>query len=315
MPLISVLMSNYNTNEDYLREAINSILAQTVQDFEFIMIDDASTDDSVTVLESYLSDKRFKLLKNDKNMGLAYSLNKGLKVSNGKYIARADSDDIYLPRRFEEQVNWMDTHPDFIVCGTWTERFGSGSGMYTKIINSQEEYRIRLLFGNNPAIPHTSAIFSHELLNQNNLSYDEKYLCAQDYRMWVDCSKVSKLSILQEVLSRVRINPRGISVARVSEQNKFSRMIMEDQLKDLHLSMDDSIYNIHNNMLSRYDSVDDELREWMRAIILANDCYRVYDSHILKQTLTSNWKKRIRNSIKNNHNIISTLQNLKRINL
>ena len=103
---ISVLMSVYN-GEKYLREAIDSILNQTFTNFEFIIIDDASTDDSNAIIKKY-TDKRIKLVENPQNMGLTKSLNRGLKISLGKYIARLDSDDLAFPNRLKEQYEFME---------------------------------------------------------------------------------------------------------------------------------------------------------------------------------------------------------------
>ena len=104
--LISVVMSNYNTDEEYLRAAIESVLNQTYENFEFIIVDDCSTNNSVDVIESY-SDKRIKLIKNKGNMGLTKSLNIAIKAAKGEFIARMDADDIALPQRFEKQIEFL----------------------------------------------------------------------------------------------------------------------------------------------------------------------------------------------------------------
>src|SRR3989338_10709157 len=114
---ISVIMSVYN-GMPYLPEAVKSILNQTYKNFEFIIIDDASTDQSTKYLR-FLKDKRIKLIKNSKNLGLAASLNKALKFAKGEYIARMDADDISLPKRFEKQVKFFKKHPSVDICGTW----------------------------------------------------------------------------------------------------------------------------------------------------------------------------------------------------
>ena len=102
--LVSVIMGNYNTPVSYLRESIDSILAQTYTDFELIIVDDASTDDSPAVLESY-DDPRIRILYNEENLGLAKSLNRALDICRGEFVARMDSDDICLPERFEKQAD------------------------------------------------------------------------------------------------------------------------------------------------------------------------------------------------------------------
>ena len=128
MPRISVIMPAYNA-EKYIREAIDSILAQTYTDFEFIIIDDASTDATASIVESY-SDERIRFFRNEHNMGVANTLNRGLDLAVGEYIARMDSDDISLPERFAKQVEFMDTHTDVIVCGSNAIVFGDGINEY-----------------------------------------------------------------------------------------------------------------------------------------------------------------------------------------
>jgi glycosyltransferase involved in cell wall biosynthesis len=107
-PKVTVLMSVYN-GEEHLREAIDSILNQTYKNFEFLIIDDGSTDGSVNIIRSYL-DPRIRLIKNKKNIGITRSLNKGLKLARGEYIARMDDDDIAFPERLEKQVRFLNEH-------------------------------------------------------------------------------------------------------------------------------------------------------------------------------------------------------------
>src|SRR5258707_849690 len=116
-PRVSVVMSVYN-GEKYLGEAVDSILAQTFTDFEFIIIDDGSEDRSPELIEAYV-DSRISFLRNEKNVGLTRSLNKGLQVASGEYIARMDCDDVSLPDRFAKQVAFMDANSGVGACGTW----------------------------------------------------------------------------------------------------------------------------------------------------------------------------------------------------
>ena len=115
MPKVSVLMPVYNTKEEYLREAIESILNQTFTDFEFIIINDGSTNNAEEVIKSY-KDSRIKYYRQE-NHGLIYTLNYGLSLCNGEYIARMDSDDISLPFRFEKQIEVLDKNPNIGIVG------------------------------------------------------------------------------------------------------------------------------------------------------------------------------------------------------
>ena len=123
---ISVIMPTYNTELSILKEAVESILTQTVPDFEFIIIDDGSANGSDEYLNS-LRDERIRIIRNPQNIGITKSLNIGLKEATGKYIARMDADDISMPTRFEKQYAYMESHPDVVMCGSWMEDFGQST--------------------------------------------------------------------------------------------------------------------------------------------------------------------------------------------
>ena len=131
--LISVIMPNYNTSVEYLSLAVDSILSQTYENFEFIIIDDCSTDESVDYLAS-ITDPRVRVIRNDVNRGITASLNVALDNARGDYIARMDSDDVSLPERFEKQIAFMEANPDVIVCGTWIQSFGGADYIQKRII-------------------------------------------------------------------------------------------------------------------------------------------------------------------------------------
>lgn len=118
-PKISVIMSVYN-GMPYLKEAVQSILKQTFKDFEFIVVNDASTDDSWQYLKG-LNDKRIKLIINEKNLGLATSLNDGIKIAKGNFIARMDADDVSKPDRLEVQYKFLTKNPEIDLCGSWAD--------------------------------------------------------------------------------------------------------------------------------------------------------------------------------------------------
>ena len=115
-PKITVLLTVYN--RESISKTIESILSQTYQDFELLIIDNASTDKTQSIIKSY-SDKRIRLYINEKNMGQTYSLNRGLALARGEYIARIDADDICLPKRLEIQADFLDKNPEFGFCGSW----------------------------------------------------------------------------------------------------------------------------------------------------------------------------------------------------
>lgn len=180
-PKISVVMPVYNA-EKYLREAMDSILSQTYTDFEFIIIDDGSVDTSPEIVRSY-DDARIRFYQNEHNMGVAATLNRGLDLAEGEYIARMDSDDISLPERFARQMEYMDAHPECIICGSNLILLEKGKD--TTIFKYSErdaEIRADLIF--NCAFAHPSVMFNAALICEHNLRYDLSYEKAEDYELW-----------------------------------------------------------------------------------------------------------------------------------
>ena len=152
MPKISVIMGVYNiTDKNVLSKSINSILNQTFTDFEFIICDDGSNDNTLEVVKEVCNnDKRVIFLKNEKNMGLAYVLNKCLKHSNGEYIARMDADDESTLDRFEKQVKFLDENPNYGVVTSNADVF-DGDVIWKEFIYSEEITKEDFLF-NNPIV-------------------------------------------------------------------------------------------------------------------------------------------------------------------
>jgi len=179
-------MSVYN-GAKFLAEAIDSILAQTFTDFEFIIIDDASTDDSLQVINSY-KDARIIVVQNTKNLGLTKSLNIGIAKAKGKYIARMDSDDISLPKRLEKQFGFMEEHLEFAFCGTRAKTIndvGKEISFFKPPTDSSKILAL-LLFKN--CFFHSSLIIRTEKLSQVS-GYNQNYKYAQDYRLYLELFK------------------------------------------------------------------------------------------------------------------------------
>lgn len=292
--LISVVMTNYNTPEIFLREAIDSVLQQTYSNFEFIIVDDCSTDGSLDVIKSYI-DNRIVILENENNIGLTKSLNKALNVAKGEFIARMDSDDICDLQRFEKQMTFLKNKKDVIVCGTWAKLFGNWEEeMHTRDtvcreIPTKEIYRVMLMFGNYPNIVHSSAMFNHKKLKENGIKYNEEYIYAQDYRMWVECSKYMECAIVPEILMNIRVRQGTISTSKKDIQRDCALRIMREQLNELGLTLNGDIEKYHENFLIKRHSYDKEYLRWLKEIIKANKDKKVYNQKILEDILWKKW--------------------------
>ena len=295
--LISVIMSNYNTPEEFLREAIESVLNQTYSDFEFIIVDDCSTDNSLEIIESY-KDSRIIIIKNEKNLGITKSLNRALKAAQGEFVARMDGDDICLPERFHKQVDFLKQNPDTIVCGTWVELFGKGADSHKekttcKTLPEKETLQINLLFGNHLNIIHPSAMFNNKLLKNNNIAYNENYIFAQDYRMWVECCKKGDLANVSEILFKYRIHNKAVSSDKKSVQTECAKTIMAEQLSWLDLELPDDWETFHSGLLTGRKPFDLRYKEWIETIIKHNKKHKVFNHKKLKKILWNKWTETV----------------------
>lgn len=226
-PRVSVVMATFNARE-YLREAIESILNQTFKDFEFLIIDDGSTDDTVKIIQSY-RDPRI-VLHQRRHKGLIDTLNYGIKVAKGEYIARMDADDVSEPKRFELQVKFLDRHPDHALVGT-TTRIIDTRGRTIDISAEplhHEELGQGLLVRN--VLAHGSVMMRKSALRRVG-GYDPKAIHAEDYDLWVRISREGKIANLPQPLFKWRLNPQGISVTKAEIQHRTVERIKARQWK------------------------------------------------------------------------------------
>ncbi len=215
-PKISVLMSVYN-GQRYLRQAVESILGQTFRDFEFIIVDDGSTDSTGKILAGY-DDPRIKCLNNDRNMGLSRSLNRGLDLASGIYIARMDADDVAEPPRLERQKVFLDTNLEIGLCGSNAALIDDGgrdAGKSERPLNDIE-IRWRCLTGN--PFFHPTVMIRRGVLVDSGLAYDETFETAQDYDLWARVLERTKAANMPERLVRIRAHEHSLSGSRPERQ-------------------------------------------------------------------------------------------------
>lgn len=229
-PKVTVLMSVYN-GEKYLREAIESILNQTFKDFEFSIINDGSTDRTAEILNCY-NDNRIKIVNNEKNIGLAKSLNKGLKMAGGEYIARIDADDISMPNRLDVQYNYMKDDPNLAICASSYEQIDE-NGNTIKIIEGYlecEQLYYFLTFAN--WLAHSSIMFKKSIALKVN-GYDDRLIRAQDYDLWYRISRMGKVIQIDEVLLKLRIHPENISSKYGNSQKYIANSVALRNIKQI----------------------------------------------------------------------------------
>lgn len=194
-------MPVYNT-APYLREAVDSMLAQTFGDFELIVLDDCSPDNAQEILDIY-SDPRIVRYRGERNQGLANVLNVGLGMARGKYIARMDSDDISLPDRLQRQVDYLENHPDVDLCSCAMELFGAREGLWRRDADP-DKVRITALFFS--PVLHASSLWRREAFERLGLRFDQQTVPAEDYDLWCRALVAGlRLVNLPDALYRYRI--------------------------------------------------------------------------------------------------------------
>lgn len=181
-PRVSVVMSTYN-REQNLPIALQSVLEQTMPDFEFIIINDGSNDNTHDIIRAYKNkDSRIVFLENKQNRGLIYSLNRGFKKARGDYIARIDDDDAMLPERLEKQLEYMDKNPTVSVLGTHLLVPSNNKILEYGCPTSSDLIHVKLHFKN--IIAHPSTMLRRSFLKTHNLLYDKEFKHAEDYDLW-----------------------------------------------------------------------------------------------------------------------------------
>jgi glycosyltransferase involved in cell wall biosynthesis len=215
--------------------AVESILNQSYTDFEFLIIDDASTDATVAILKKF-TDPRIQLIQKPVNSGYTHSLNSGLQLAKGEYVARMDGDDISYPERFAKQITYLETHPEVVVCGTTYKIVGNDKRI--ELPETHDAIKIGLLWGN--CISHPSVMIRKKVLEDFSIQYDISKEPTEDYDLWVRLLSLGKLHNLQEVLLEYRLYGNQVSRKRAEEQKKNDIAAKLKLLQYLELQWNDS---------------------------------------------------------------------------
>ena len=228
-PKVTVLMTVYN-EEKYIRDAVDSVLNQTFPDFELLIVNDASKDSTMTILEEY-NDPRIRLISNEKNLGCPKSSNKGLKSAKGKYIARLDGDDICFPNRLKIQYEFMEKHPDIDVLGTSTEVInekGERIAVWRNYFLPEVTYFL-LHFRN--CLTHSSVMYKAQFARDIG-GYNEDIKWGLDYDFFYRASRSGKLYVIHPILVKYREITEKIRKKK-SGQNFTVEKIVRDNFYSL----------------------------------------------------------------------------------
>lgn len=294
-PILSVIMPVFN-GERYLPDSINSILNQSFKNFEFIIINDCSTDKTNYILSEYKSlDNRVIIINNLKNKGIAYSLNEAIKISKSDLIVRMDADDISLPNRLKRQFDFMNQNPDIAISGMGAKiNNGSIFGMpLFKPFLDDNQIKSQLLFES--PFMHPTIIFRKNVFQLNSLSYNLTFTSAQDYNLWVDFSRVSKMGNIIDAGIIYRLNSNSVSNKHKKEQTNFADKIRENYLNKLGINFTNEEMIIHNR-ISKYEdwfSLNDliQVEKWLIKLKEINKTDSIFDEIKFSDILSYYWTR------------------------
>lgn len=277
MPKISVILPVYNC-ETYVRETIQSVLNQTFEDFELLIIDDCSKDSTVEIVESF-DDKRIQLFKKEKNTGYTNSLNYAVSIAKGEFIARMDGDDVCVSNRFEKQVQFLDDNPNIILCGTAIQIIGQNTIL--RHPSTHDEIKVKLCFGS--AFYHPSVMGRITSFKEN--PYDNKFEPAEDYDLWTRLAFKGELANLDEVLLKYRVHQKQISVVKNQYQITVgypSQFRMFEQIIDF----EDDIYKKMHIAFRKQENYSKQ--DFTNSLVLlnllekGNALKKIYDEKLFK---------------------------------
>lgn len=285
---ISVILPLYNA-QDFVKEAIESVLNQTFRDFELIIINDGSTDNSSAIIDS-LTDKRIVYINNQKNSGLIQALNDGLRIAKGKYIARMDADDVCLSDRFEKQVAVLERNDKIVlVSSDFYEMKGTDLKLSTGFTGS-DEIKATLLFA--PGIAHPT-VMMRNVFKENSIRYNSEFKHAEDYQLWTKLALLGDFVNLNRPLLKYRSHEAQVSAQFSSVQKVNSEKIREAYLLKRGFVFSKEELQIHhligNNTFITSDSQLMGIEKWLSSLIEQNRIKKVFEERSFERVIRKFW--------------------------
>lgn len=285
-PDITVLMPNYN-NSLFLREAIDSVLNQTLCDFIFLIIDDGSSDNSIEIIKSY-SDKRIVLLEKNTNSGIVDTLNIGLEAITTKYAIRMDGDDISAPDRFEILYNFMEANPETGVCGSKIQTFGDSNDLWEYSLE-KDKIKARLIF--NAGVGHASCIFRMNVFKKNNIHYSGKHPYMEDYDLFSVLKRHTEFANTPQTLYYYRILKHNSTVKNRDTILERYRNMYKDILVELEIEPTEKNIEIHLEFFIKptlsFEII--EYKKWIDFLVSQNKKTGIYPQKALEEILAQRW--------------------------
>ncbi|GJG93483.1 glycosyltransferase [Cupriavidus pauculus] len=291
-PLISVVMPAYNAQE-HLAEALQSVLQQTYEYFEVILIDDGSSDHTLEIARSF-DDPRIRIVENESNLGLVNTLNKALGYCRGDYIARMDADDLCVPERFQLQVDFLAEHPEVGVVGGAIRFFDNIPTPYTfHFPTAHEDIRVALMFY--CPLAHPALMFRRSVYDEGKLKYTSEFPHAEDYWLWSRFTVGVRSANLPDLLLHYRLHKKQVSTSESNHQYLASRSVRGWMFSQAGIDLTQSDSELHESLiLERYDPRPEYLNAvatWFQKLESANARSAFWDAGALNGLLRERFRK------------------------
>lgn len=293
-PMVSVVMPTFRSVND-ISISIDSVINQTVKDWELLVINDAESDDGTAEIVKMYSmfDSRIQLIQAEERLGLAESINYGMRLAKGKYIARLDADDTAHADRFEKQLALMESRPDVGLCGTWQHHYGPNCDWVHRATADEDLLKTRLIFWCD--LCHSTLMLRKDVFIQNNLFYNPEWM-AEDYELWTRVIKYTHIVNIPEVLGEYKEDGTSITAKKFNalhlESGKISAKVLKETL-DIDLTDQQAMLlngwmNPHKSRESKEEALK-QLKPIFEEIWRQNNKIGFFEPNALLQTLAAKW--------------------------
>ena len=294
-PLITVLLPTYNS-ENYIAETLWSVFDQSCQDFEVLIINEAgSSNETIEVIQLF-EDNRIRLVQNKTRLGLAESLNEGIRIAKGKYIARIDADDLATEDRFEIQKNFLDSHEEYGLCGSRQHHFGVDTDFVHEVAENHDDIKAALIYG--CEICHSTIMIRKDYFLKNNLFYDNTKK-AEDYELWTRAIHKFKFHNINKILGEYRVGADNITKNKFNALSAESALIAANNIsKYLNVPVSEAHLEYLTGWENRFDQVEEKERQkalkeeetLLREMAKNNVIYKNYKDSSLLLAINRRWR-------------------------
>lgn len=289
-PLITILMPVHN-GAAYLAEAMESMLCQSLRDFEFLIIDDASTDTSACIVQA-CKDPRIRFIQSRERLKLSGALNLGLDQARGRYVARMDADDISLPKRLEIQSEFLEQNPEVGLCGGWIRYFGNSKSVLKRPVQ-YDAIRAFTLFDS--PFAHPTVMLRRALFEQHHLRFDGSYFPTEDFELWTRAMRHFTVANLPQVLLRYRMHGTSLTGSDWSAMDEQAVRIIHTQLQPLGLNPSAYALRFHRQLAMGRMVITrpilDQAEAWLLDLLAANERTQSFPSKALNSHLGDIWAR------------------------